>query len=146
MFTIRRWLSTLAEVLFAIPPTKEAADAHRNRIFDEAKRLSDFIGMIVRLAFLFYAVSYFTSQMFAHGDTLKGYAFGLCLTVSLGLSGIFGGQIFAIIYIHHLRDVSVQTNRWVRIAMFVSTVIVAGALWFGIVQLISALPKPGLKV
>jgi hypothetical protein len=140
-----RWIAKQLADVFAIPPNKAAADEHRNKVFDQAKRVSDFIGMIVRLAFMFYASSYFGAQVSANLNTLKGFAFGLCWIIALGVSVVFGGQIFAIIYIHHLRDAAVQTNRWIRILMLISALATSGALWFGIVELISALPKPGLK-
>ena len=62
MATIRRWIGLLIALLvgmFSIPSTKAAAEEHRDKVFDQAKRLSDFIGMIVRLAFLFYATLFF---------------------------------------------------------------------------------------
>ena len=84
------WIAGWIAAAFTIPPTKAAAEEQRDKVFDKAKRLSDFIGMIVRLAFLFYAISFFGSQAAANLDTLKGFAFGVCLAISFGFSIVFG--------------------------------------------------------
>ncbi|KKC31454.1 hypothetical protein [Devosia psychrophila] len=38
-------------------------EAERNAVFDSAKRASDFVGMIVRLAFLQFASFYFLGEV-----------------------------------------------------------------------------------
>ena len=63
----------------------------------------------------------------------------------MGLSVVFGGHIIGAVYAHYLRDASVHTNRWIRILMLISAIATTAALWYGIVELISSLPKPGAK-
>src|SRR4051794_8226780 len=91
-----------------IPDSKADARQLLDKGFDRTKRTSDFIGMIVRFAFVSYATQFFFSASWAPKAGpmawLYGWAMGVSAMFSFGLMIFFAAQIFGIIYQYLLVD------------------------------------------
>ena len=111
-----------------------------DKIFDSGKRLSDFVGMIVRLAFVQFAWRYF---FYAAPNVSGIYKFilGFCGVSALGLTAILGARIATIIFLWEASDfrkTSGPIGRKVILAIAIASTIV---LYLGTQYLVSDLAK-----
>ena len=150
---MKKFLNGIASAIAdrIVPADTTEADRLRDKAFDRAKRTSDFIGMVVRFAFANYAVAYFFNAWKVApngpgvGDHLHKWALAISSMVTLGLMVYFGWQIFEVITAHFMRDAASQRGRTSRIIIFISVTVTSIAIWVGINELVSAIPKPGAK-
>jgi hypothetical protein len=141
---LRSILAAIRERL-TLPTSQAHADELRNHNFDLAKRGSDFVGILVRFAFVYYAIAFFLNRSVAEQGSLRTYVFGLCATLSCGFAIVFGGRIFMIIYANELRHVVVYHNRIARVVALGFAILTTAAIWYGINELVTSLPQPSPK-
>jgi hypothetical protein len=115
------------------------------RDFDRAKRMSDFIGMIVRFAIACYATSYFWSQFIKKQDFPWSYVVGVCMTAAFAFTVLFGFRIGSIITLYSIRDTGNIKNRVFRAMTFVMSTAAGISLLYGILDFALSLPKPGVR-
>jgi hypothetical protein len=87
--------------------------------FDKAKRLSDFIGRIVRLTFLMVFVAYFFTKANAATSWWWKYAYATTWIFSAAFTSYFWVLISRIILEYFMRDFTHHTRLRVRAIMFV---------------------------
>jgi hypothetical protein len=126
--------------------TPESMTEEINIRFDHAKRTSDFIGMVVRLAFAIYATSYFWSKVMADPAASLTYTvvtmWICCLCLAL-VTVKFFLQIGTVTGLYIQREAALSDVRRAPRAIFLTIYsIVAVSVASGLVSLILALPKP----
>lgn len=92
----------------------DAIQARSSQIFTEAKQLSDFIGMIVRLSFVIFALNFFLVGAPNVGG-VTSYVFGFCAVTALGLTINLANKIMKIIYFWEIRDITVSENSYIKV-------------------------------
>lgn len=88
---------------FVVGSSDEAFKLRSDRVFDQAKKLSDFVGMIVRLAFLQLAYRYFLI-ISPKTEGIYGYIFGFCAVSAFGLTIMLGIRIIQVIFLWELLE------------------------------------------
>lgn len=115
----------------------DAADHRRNfdASFDSAKRLSDFIGMVVRLAFVAFAAAYFYTKS---RDTkgLLGFVFGYCAVCSIGLGLALGRKVLILVYLWDIREIPVVKGRIGKFVIAAFGVATVAMIYVGCFELI----------
>jgi hypothetical protein len=99
---MKRLLARLTSYQLKAP---EELDTELNKAFDRAKRVSDYVGMIVRLAFCAYATQFFWSQAKTTAG-IQSWALGVSGVTAFCLQIWFGAQIILLITLHSLSDVT----------------------------------------
>jgi hypothetical protein len=118
--------------------TKEAYERNFTHHYERAKRLSDFVGMIVRLAFATFAYQYFYRRATATEGFQSG-VFTICYLTTLGLSIALGLRILVLILIYESTDIHKQTSKVIKVAMLIVSIIMTAALWYGVLDLVKVL-------
>ena len=120
---------------------KAAIETERDVQFESAKRLSDFVGMIIRFAFANFATLYLLTK----ATTVPGVS-GWALAVSGGFAAaitvVFGIKLYIIILLNEARGVAAFSSKWAKIISIVLTLITVGLLQYGITDLVKSLPNP----
>jgi hypothetical protein len=119
--------------------SKEDYQRNFDTQFSSAKMLSDFVGMIVRFAFVMFAAQYFLKVAPQEEWLISKYALGLCGTFALGLMFVLGGRIMLIILMYEARDLHVHRARWVRVIFLCISMIVTATLYYGMYTLAKSL-------
>jgi hypothetical protein len=117
---------------------EEEYKAALNATFDSAKRLSDFIGMFVRLAFSTFGMIYFLRKT-RELEGFHDFVFGLCFVFAAGLTIVLGARVLRLVMLYEARDVPKMPNngwRWVFVLAAVFTTFV---LYTGIASLVGDL-------
>ena len=115
-----------------------------NSHFDTAKKTSDYIGMIVRLAFVAYVTSFFWKTMKAEtGVSFTFVTMWICCLATALLTLRFGFQIGDITWLYlHRRMAGVRSGP-VKVAVFIMYSVANICFASGLVALVLSLPKPG---
>lgn len=95
--------------------TQEDFDLNFNSKFDAAKRLSDFIGMVVRIAFAEFATFYFLHKASQETSWLS-LVYGICAVSALLVTIRFASLIITIMFLWETREVKKfhsTIGRWV---------------------------------
>ena len=111
-------------------------EAERNTVFDSAKRVSDFVGMIVRLAFLQFVFLFFLNEAPKAGGVF-GFALGLCAVSSLGLSIYLARGIMRIVFLWELRDARRAEPAWAKAMFFVFALITTLCIYGAMIHLVA---------
>lgn len=104
----RRWLFEALPV-----PDKEKEDAEFEKVFNKTKRISDFIGMIVRWSFAYFACLYFFQKAPDQSQCYR-FVFGICGTMSLLLTIYFGIHINRLMQMYEQREAGRINRRAIR--------------------------------
>jgi len=115
-----------------------------NQTFDSAKRLSDFIGMIVRLSFLTFALFFFLRRV-GETDGIQSMAHSVCLVFAFGLNIAFLQKVFRVILLYEARDIPripAGSQRWVLLLL---AVVITGTIYYGVGSLVGALSSDALE-
>lgn len=118
--------------------TETEFETERSLVFDSAKRASDFVGMIVRLAFLQFAFFYFLKAS-PTTEGILGYALGLCAVSSFGMSIYMARAIMRIIFLWEIRDVRRNELVWMKVILFVFALASTLCIYFAVMHLVSAI-------
>jgi hypothetical protein len=143
---IKKWLGGIKEfhrTRLISNITSHSKEEYENNVrnnFDAAKRLSDFVGMIVRFAFLQAALSYFMRKA-VDSPGATGYVLGFCAVSVFGLLIALGIRIFYVILLYEASDIHRDSRRWVKYALFVFALAHSVALWYGMRVLVSDLTR-----
>ncbi len=100
---------------------RDVFDAEMVKAFDKAKKLSDFIGMIVRLTFAMVFVAYCFTK--AHDTTswLYKYSYRIAGGFGAAITAYFGFLISRIVFEYFMRDVGAAKQYWLKvIVLFIS--------------------------
>ena len=109
-------------------------------IFNSTKKLSDFVGMIVRLTFAQFAWRYFMF-MSPKTDGIYGYIFGFCAIFTMGLTVFLGSRIFLIIFAWEVEDVRQITGSISRGILFVIAALSTLTIYLGTLRLVSDMAR-----
>jgi hypothetical protein len=109
--------------------------------FDKAKRMSDFIGMIVRLTFLMVFVAYFVTKTKLSTSWWWWYYYGSAVGFGLIFTFYFGFLIIRIVLQYFLRDVVVHTNPWIKALMLVINIYFYYVVASGIIDIAQAIAR-----
>jgi hypothetical protein len=141
---MRNFLKFFFSTKWNVDISKEHADAVMKAQFDFAKLLSDFIGMIVRVAFAFYATVYFASSYAERGGFMK-FAVGVS-AVAAGLMALFFGcMITALVSTNLVRWSALVPIRWLRVPALIVLAIIYCGICGGLVDLVFKLPRPAAR-
>jgi len=135
---MKMWpFSALAEEMSLTAETNE----HRaDQIFSEAKKLSDFIGMIVRLAFTLFAFHFFMLKAPQIGG-LTGFVFGISAINAFGLSVVLANKIMRIIYYWEMIAVAKAQSRHFRALLLFFALCSTLVAYYGIFKMAFAIAK-----
>jgi hypothetical protein len=104
--------------------------------FDDAKRASDFVGIVIRWSFAQFASLYFFSKAFGpEVNWFRGYAYGMCSFVSIGVACYLGGRIALLILLYYSRELTHPQGEVAKMISFVLIVITTTVLWLGTLHL-----------
>lgn len=126
-----------------ISQNKDDYNSNAQRNFDAAKKLSDFVGMIVRYAFAQGATTYFFKKL----ETATGagrYALWLCAIFAFFLTLVLGIRILWIIVLYEAEDIHATENVWGRRLFFLCALIQGFALWYGVRMLVNDIAASGV--
>lgn len=116
--------------------------ASRQAVYDQhlnqAKALSDFIGMIVRFGFANFATGYFYKRA-AEVHGLNGWCIGVTATFTLALTIIFGFRLMTVILAYEMRSVAAWKGTWSRLVFALLAILTTASLWYGVVDLVHTL-------
>lgn len=113
-------------------------EAERNAVFDSAKRASDFVGMIVRLAFLQFAFLYFL-RMAPKADGIVSFALGMSAVSCFGLAVWMARAIFRIIFLWEIKDTRQAPPGLVRGILAAAALAATIGIYFAIWHLVGAI-------
>jgi hypothetical protein len=138
---IAGWKRLIAEKIVSLAEfwaTKDNVDNLVKANFEKAKAISDFVGMIVRFAFVVAATAFF----FRRSQEVKGfggYLLGVCATVASGLTVVFGYRIMMLVVAYEQRSTHAWKSTWARLIGFIFGVLMATSIWYGIVDIVKVL-------
>ena len=118
--------------------TDSEFEAERNAAFDSAKRASDFVGMIVRLAFLQFASFYFLKEA-PETEGIVSYALGMSAVSCFGLTIWMARAIFRIVFLWEIKDTRHAPPGMVRAIMVMLALVATVAIYFAVMHLVSAI-------
>lgn len=118
--------------------TKEDYQRNFDAQFLAAKTLSDFVGMIVRFAFVVFVAQYFLIRA-PQANGIASYALGLSGVFAVGLMLSLGGRIMVIILMYESRDLHVHPRKWVRAIFLIFALLTTAALYYGMYDLAQSL-------
>jgi hypothetical protein len=118
--------------------TDSEFESERNSVFDSAKRASDFVGIIVRLAFLQFASFYFLKEA-PETEGIMGYALGLSAVSCFGLTIWMARAIFRIVFLWEIKDTRRAPPGIVRAIMVLFALVTTVAIYFAVMHLVSAI-------
>ena len=121
--------------------SKEEWEELYNQEFDKAKRLSDFIGMIVRLGFVFFTFLFFSGLAQKEHSWFISYMFGMCAVFSLGLYLAMFFRITILVDIYFLSDTRHQKNRFLKIIIGLMSLWFVSCCGYGISKLAGAIAR-----
>ncbi|MFZ3179646.1 MAG: hypothetical protein WA156_05415 [Methylocystis silviterrae] len=113
--------------------------------FNSGKKLSDFIGMIVRLGFTGLAIRYFFSKSLGdHASDRNSFITWVC-----GVSGVLAAavyfalaqKIYNIMHGYFMAEITMRKSAIWKIYVIVSTIVTTGALNYGIWMLVIDFPS-----
>ena len=112
--------------------------------FSNAKKLSDFIAMIVRLAFVQFAVNYF---IIAAKEATEFYKFVylICSITAFIISVVIFMRIVTVIFLYYLHGLGEIKSILGKILLFASTVFWAIIYYLGIFHLVRDLAEALLE-
>jgi small-conductance mechanosensitive channel len=111
--------------------------------FADAKGISDFVGMIIRLAFCLYATLFFWSQI--SNSNIASLRFWVLGVSALSMSAIllaFALLIAVSIYFFLLRIMSRKRSIQIWAITIIVAMLVSLTFFYGIFELIFSLPRP----
>ncbi|MDP2733779.1 MAG: hypothetical protein Q8O63_11825 [Hoeflea sp.] len=108
--------------------------------FESAKKLSDFVGMIVRFAFLNAAINYFSKKAIEN-DGWLGFIFGCCTISTIGLTVALSIRIFWIVLLFESFDIHKQNQKLAKWMLYLFAIATTGMIFFGIHVLVNDLAK-----
>jgi hypothetical protein len=135
----RYWNMTLFVLSFR--NTKDDWDSEFRQAFDEGKRASDFVGMVIRLVFTLFATSYFLKEAPSQTSLFYKCAFGATAVSSFGLSMYLSLKIIRIISIYWHRDMAHWKSTYAKVPIFISAAILTFATWMSVWALAWRLAK-----
>jgi hypothetical protein len=100
--------------------------------FAKAKKLSDFIAILMRAAFCVFLFLFFQSAAKKSDFWLTNYAFGLCGFMALGIFLKLHWHVMGMIIAHWLSDTAHSNNKIYKATMSFSALTIAAALGYGI--------------
>ncbi|WP_421857461.1 hypothetical protein [Oricola sp.] len=111
---------------------EEGIKGETKTIFEEAKLVSDFVGMIVRFTFIVFGTGYFFAKL-ASAEGYLGRAINFaCWGVFLMLAIALGSRIVAVVLTYLAVDMAHTKSRSGKLLVFVCSVILASAVYLGI--------------
>lgn len=129
--TRAKGLWPISSILHELSVSPSDNDERAERIYNEGKKLSDFVGMIVRLAFTLFAFQYFSAKA-AEVDGLIAFVYGLCTVSAFGLTAALAGKIFRIIYFWEVRDVVNAPSRYMKLLFLIFALSSTAITYFGL--------------
>lgn len=108
--------------------------------YQEAKYISDFIGMLVQLSIFSVAINYFYSKLFGGAESLFLLgSFATCLIVMSFLSIALLYKISSLVVGFILQGVGLQKKRWVKYIVLFAAIFLALLVMNGVVHLVDDL-------
>jgi hypothetical protein len=120
--------------------TKEDWNNELNARFDDAKKLSDFIGMIIRIGFCYLWFDLLLMAAFAHMG-IKSSAFFICALLVLCLFLAMAWKLFAIISVYLLRHTASSKSKIFKGAVYFSSLSLTLAIGTGVIAIARAVSK-----
>ena len=121
--------------------TSEDWSAQQKIAFDEAKQLSDFAGMLVRLGFLWLAFKFFSFESEKLDLWPQGWILGVCAAFTFGLYFVLVLKIAKVISIYWLSGSANAKSRGHRWTISILSMVQTGIAVFGISKLAQAIAK-----
>lgn len=110
-------------------------ETERQTVFDNAKRVSDFVGMIARLAFIQFVFLYFLREA-PKAEGVWGLAMGLFCVSSFGLSIYLARAIMRIVFLWEIRDARKTDIAWARGIFLGFAFVTTAAIYFALIHLV----------
>lgn len=110
-------------------------EAERQTVFDNAKRVSDFVGMIARLAFIQFVFLYFLREA-PKAEGVWSWAMGLFCVSSLGLSIYLARAIMRIVFLWEIRDARKTDIAWAKGLFLGFAILTTAAIYFALMHLV----------
>jgi hypothetical protein len=150
----RKWISTFVEfnkyhwpqtlLGFAMSnTTSEQWREMHDSSFNKAKRLSDFIAIIMRAGFVFLAANYFGRSMSKANAWWEEQALFFCWAASLGLYLALVIQTFSVISTFFLSDTAHWKSKWHKLAILILAVLLTLQAHYGIARIVRAVADAG---
>jgi hypothetical protein len=124
--------------------TKMTAESYQENLdhnFAAAKRLSDFIGLIIRWSFAQFAGYYFYQVSHSAEFWLTKFVFGYCAFVAYVVTVYMGVYVAIITLLYWSKDAAAQSSKGLRIYIIGLSIAVTVMLWFGIMRMVREIAK-----
>lgn len=100
------------------------------QIFERAKKLSDFVGMIVRVSFLVLATTFLWKKS-QSTEGILGWVFGYSALITFAIAIRLSSYIFIIILVRESKDLAFHGNLIMRIILFAIALSFTAVIWYG---------------
>lgn len=148
-----KWAKAAWQQIVAFHKTRlifNLVDADREKIdsnfkvhFDDAKRASDFVGMVVRLTFLLFATIYLL-RLAATEPWYTSIPISFAATNCAILMLYLSGKMSIVIFLFFATDVHPRESRRIRIFFLVCSYLMMTVLFYSIWRIVQALAKHSL--
>lgn len=129
---------SVASGYYLLSLEEEEFERERSSTFDRAKRISDFVGMIVRVSFLFFAVLY-GLKLAPSLDGLLSYAVGFTTTSGILLLIALFAHVSRLIFLWEVREARKFKARIPRFIFLGSALFITWSAGYTIYKLVSAI-------
>ncbi|KEQ05715.1 hypothetical protein [Pseudorhizobium pelagicum] len=114
---------------------RDEHDKLSDDVFNEAKKLSDFLGMIVRMIFVQAAGTLLILKSREAGG-LEGLLLAVAAVTAVGLAGVFTWRIFGIVLLYFTKDVVIIGNTLVRRGLVLFFLLDSVAMGYAIIVVV----------
>jgi hypothetical protein len=143
-----KWLKStfsVLKILFAMPQTnlKPEMQQHwlqeQKKYFDQAKLLSDFVGILMRLGFIWLALLFFVKQTEISTFWLEKYVMSSCIGMAFGLYFLLFFKTVRLVDAYWLADLSGTNLGKMRTMMWYVSVFLTIIISYGVTKLATAI-------
>lgn len=119
-----------------IQATKEELVRDFDYNFAEGKKVSDFVGMIIRWSFAIFASLYLYKKSMSFGGTY-GIVQAICGTFWLILTIMLTTRIFVVAVLFQASDIRYHEGKWKKRSIVAGWIFCAGVLMYGTGQIVA---------
>lgn len=123
---------------FLSPAPRQSKEEHERemaRIFEHTKKLSDLIGMVIRLGVVIFAVTFFYRQYEASAEPFSGYGPLIAVIASVALGAWFALCIYRIIWNYFHPMIAFAESKWAYFALTFLVSVAAYSIFYSMIHL-----------
>lgn len=132
------WNRTLVGMAFRTTTKEEWESVYENAV-ERAKKLSDFVGLLLRAAFAYICYKFFINAAGDAGGILSRTALGICASLSFVAYFLIFLNFLRVVAVSFMSDARFHDNVLVKIAFLCSSIFITISVAYGIMYLVNAL-------